>query len=56
MKIELTDRQVNNLLTFLHRVQLTGHEAMEFVSIVNTINMQKNNNIVKPAQKQKEAG
>ena len=40
--VELTKSQVNNLLAFLTgkgRVQLTGDEAMEFVTIVNAISI-----------------
>jgi hypothetical protein len=36
-KIIISERELNNLKIFLSRVDLKGSEALEFMSIVNTI-------------------
>lgn len=37
MKIELTEIQLNNLITFLNRASLAGHEVMPFVEIMQIL-------------------
>jgi hypothetical protein len=38
MKIDLTDQQRQNLITFLQRVQLTGAEVPAYLEIANALN------------------
>ena len=37
MKIELTEEQLNNLKTFLQRVDLKGAEVPAYISIANAL-------------------
>jgi hypothetical protein len=38
-KIELNKDELSNLLVFLKRVNLKGEEAIEYVKIINKINL-----------------
>jgi len=40
MKLELNEKQMNNLLEFLGRVQLTGREVPAFNEIMQCFNKQ----------------
>ena len=43
--VKLTEQQLQNLLSFLNRVQLTGQEAVAFVSILQALNNSTSNSI-----------
>ena len=54
--VELTPEELNNLLVFLNRVQITGQEAVALVLLQQKLaRSQQNLNGVKEAQSEMEA-
>lgn len=52
INLQLTAQQVQNLYNYLGRVNINGAEALDFVTILNTINNQFQNQMKEDSPKE----